>query len=69
MCIRLPHTLFHASSMEKKLKSKFSKIFDEPKTPKGGCVKGVKEEQAGIFPANPRTREPTGNLKEYALNF
>ena len=47
MCIRLPHTLLHASSMEKELKSKCSKIITEPKTPKGGYIKGVKE--AKIF--------------------
>ena len=44
MCLRLPHTLLHASSMEKELKSKCSKIFAEPKTPKGGYIKAVKEE-------------------------
>ena len=44
MRIRLPHTLLHASSMEKELKSKCSKIITEPKTPKGGYIKGVMEE-------------------------
>ena len=43
MCIRLLHTLLIASSMEKELKSKFSKTFAEPKTPKGGYIMGVKE--------------------------
>ena len=44
MCIRLPNTLLHPFFMEKDLKSKSSKIFSEPKTPKGGYIKGVKEE-------------------------
>ena len=39
MCIRLPHTLLHPFFMEKELKSKCSKIFTEPKTPKGGYTR------------------------------
>ena len=43
MCIRLPNTIHHFF-MEKDLKSYCSKTFSEPKTPKGGYIKGVKEE-------------------------
>ena len=43
MCTRPPNTLLHPFCMEKDLKSKCSKIFSEPKTPKGGYFKGVKE--------------------------
>ena len=44
ICIRLPHTLLHPFFIEKDLKSKCSKIFCEPKSPKGGYIKGVREE-------------------------
>ena len=44
MCIRLPNTLLHPFFMEKDLRSKCLKTFSEPKTSKGGYVKGVKEE-------------------------
>ena len=42
-CISLPHILLRHFFMEKDIKRKFSKIFSEPKTPKGG-YKGIKEE-------------------------
>ena len=44
MCKRLSHTLLPLFFMEKDLKSKGSKIFTEPKTSKGGYIKGIKEE-------------------------
>ena len=43
---RLPHTLLHASSMETELKSKCSKIFAVPKTPKGGYKRGLRRNDA-----------------------
>ena len=44
MCVRLSDILCHPSFMKKELKSKCSNIFSEQKTPKGGYIKGVREE-------------------------
>ena len=48
ICIRLPHNLLHPFFIEKDLKSKCSEIFCEPKSPKGGYIKGVREEGGNV---------------------
>ena len=57
--------------MEKDLKSKCLKIFSEPKTPKGSCIKGVrkasmKEEGMDLHTSVPETRT---NFCSFATRF
>ena len=59
MYISLPHTLQYHFFMEKDLKRKFSKIFSEQKTPKGGIFKGKearKMEDLSLQTTAPETR-------------
>ena len=71
MYLRHPHTLLHTFFMEKELKSKCSKIFTEPKTPKGGLMglkrnEAMKEEDMGLHNSVPETRT---NLWSFARKF
>ena len=46
MCIRLPHTLLHASSMEKELKSKCSKILLNQKHQNEAIIRRLRRNEA-----------------------